>query len=234
MKIAYYYSHHHLEWASFFARRAAEIESEAEENDDWRETVGDDEIQGHILHEGYVINASIGAFSFLDALANEVVDQVMRGIEVSVDGDSTTSLAETPGGTLLLLDEIGRNPFESNPPTLVKFQMLLAFMLKRPFDQGSQPFQNVNTVRRLRNHFVHYEPEMRVVDFESNHVEHDLGSALQGKFDENPLIDKTGRNDLRRWLSSDCAQWSIQSCLDFAEEFHERIDEQERFKSFYS
>ncbi|WP_126664353.1 hypothetical protein [Haloterrigena salifodinae] len=123
------------------------------------------------------------------------------------------------------LDGIEENPFSSRPPTLKKYQLLLVYSGNEPFDTGSQPFQDIDTIQALRNYFVHYEPDWITPEpsNDSEHIEHEIGSRLQGKFELNPLASDSQEFFPTKCLSSGCAKWSIERSIEFADQFYDRF-----------
>lgn len=180
--------------------------------------------RGDRIGWGLVIGSITSCMSFLDAIINEFIDDV--------SGSNLPFHAETAD---VIVDAGFDNQFRQrlerlegeiinwrHTSTLQKYQTILIVADEEPFDSGAQPFQDVNTVRRLRNYFVHYQPEM--YEYDKEEVNHSLGSALQGKFDLNPNAEEREPFFPNKTLSHGCTEWTIETVIEFTDEFFDRFD----------
>ena len=107
-----------------------------------------------------------------------------------------------------------------NASILAKYQHVLDVRGKPRFDHGSQPYQDTQLLVKLRNALVHFKPEW---DNEQN--EHaKLGTQLDGKFEPSPFLGSHETMFPRRFLSYDCARWSVQTALRFVRAFPKQAD----------
>lgn len=51
-----------------------------------------------------------------------------------------------------------------------------------------------------------------------------MGDKLHGKFDKNPFAPDGGLFFPYRCMSCGRAEWALESCLAFTEEFYDRVD----------
>lgn len=81
----------------------------------------------------------------------------------------------------------------------------------------------MDLVRRLRNYYVHYQPE----HYDSTpraQTEHDLGDALERKFDLNPFVTDSRPILPDGVLSFNGGKWVANVCNEFVNEFNDRAD----------
>lgn len=224
-KYSHSYSRYHLRWACFFARKAAEIENRWEDDDLSTDEIGIKEVPTNFVHQGYVVHSIIGAFSFLEGSANEAIALIEGELQPTTDEvEEVVDDWEFPA-LLQELHEINENPFASRLPTLKKYQMILVLSGNTPFEMGGQPFQDMDTIRALRNYFVHYELDWITPgpSDDSEHIEHEIGSRLQGKFELSPLVGESPEYFPTKCLSYGCAKWSIERSIEFTDQFYDRL-----------
>jgi hypothetical protein len=112
---------------------------------------------------------------------------------------------------------------------LEKYNKVLALRGLEAFDKGSEPYQSVDILIKLRNALVHFKPEWH--DEQKEHLE--LGKQLRGKFALNPFIrEETGVLFPQRCMSYGCAKWAVESSLAFMKAFCERMGFAFRFEKF--
>jgi len=103
-----------------------------------------------------------------------------------------------------------------------KYQILLMLANEDLFEYGAQPLQDVNTINRIRNHLVHSKPSIRNYAVNGD-VEHNLGSAIQGKFELNPLALEHSPYFPQKCFCYDMYLWYMSVISDFLEEFENKI-----------
>lgn len=122
--------------------------------------------------------------------------------------------------------------WERNIPRTAKFSILEKYLVAldladRPsLDKGQEAFQNVNSLIRLRNALIHYEPESVLIystSTISQKDQHKLEQDLKGNFKENPLTGKGNPFYPDKCLGHGCAEWGVISCLSFSDEFFSKL-----------
>lgn len=219
----------HLNSALFFADEAKRIEehfgnSQKSKNDDEKPRI-DARIPIGNRHDIYVIKSVTSTISFLEALINEFYD---RHLNISEDRNSDKfekkiekekNVSDPRFYELIQNHESVESRDFEYKSVLDKYQYLLAFADKKIFDKGSEPFQSVSSVKAFRNNLVHAEAEWIELSEEENI---DIGDRLEGKFDLNPIAP-SNIPPPRKYLSFECAEWSIESAFNFALAFYERM-----------
>jgi hypothetical protein len=121
-----------------------------------------------------------------------------------------------PGGRAVLVKLL----LERRRRILEKYQKVLALRGRKPFEEGSEPYQSVDILIKLRNELVHFKPEWH--DEQNKHE--DLGKHLRGKFALNPFFSEENAVLFpQRCMSYGCAKWAVESSLKFMKAFSERM-----------
>lgn len=203
VKMRTYYSSYHLWAARHFAGFAKGIEAARVERPRF-----------DIEHRAYVTGSIFSAVGFLEAAINELYQDVAdahEGYVASLDVDCKRIMSEFWDRTE------GRN--RSYVSLLDKYQNALTFLRKQQFKSGQKPYQDAALVVKLRNELVHYKPRSLGGD-----TEHTLARQLRGKFDDNVLMTVSGNPWFPdKCLGHGCADWSVRSVFDFANDFFARI-----------
>lgn len=165
--------------------------------------------QLHTQHRAFVTNCVLSAVAGLESSINELFDAAVRKDPHVPPGISDQ--------TLQLLAQLWET--EEQAPILNKFQIALTASGKALFQKGQNPYQDADSVVRLRNSLVHYKPEL-YLDSE----DHDsLLNRLKGRFPENALSTPTNTWFPHRCLGSGCCDWAIMTCESFLNEFYQRM-----------
>jgi len=197
----------------------------------------EDDVNIIVKHRSLTISSIISTICFLESIINEFYDAILQHAEDSspmVSHSSLNGIEESAIGTegiqqISNLDAVIGGDIQRNMPAMKKYQLLLSLSGSEIFEKGQNPWQDVNTVRRLRNYLVHYSPEeysVEISNTKGSDITHDLGSALQGKFDENPLMSDHQPYFPNKVLSYGCTRWSITSTVNFTDEFFNRLDQE--------
>jgi len=99
---------------------------------------------------------------------------------------------------------------------LNKYQLALSVSDGDPFDQGSSPFFDAESLFRLRDALVNYL-NFRPVGRRGLH------SRLDGKFPLNPYAPPHGRWFPDRCLGAGCAKWAVSTAEVFGDDFRRRM-----------
>jgi hypothetical protein len=186
--------------AAYFARKALGVESNYTDLVDG---------EPYFAHRGYVTGAVFSAVASLEATVNELYIDAQ-------DANSPTFQGVDPIVPKLLAEyweEI------ESASILRKYQSALILARKWKFDQGTSPYQEVDSLIQLRNALVHYKPEWDTDLREHRKIE----NRLKGRFAENSFV---GPNDAffpKKCLGHGCAEWAVKSSVTFIEEFFRQL-----------
>jgi hypothetical protein len=195
-------SRQHFWAADYFAKRAAEIEAKTKPLSD--------EIRSQ--HRAYVTGAIISAVAALESSINELYleaqDHTLKGLD---------------SGKVALLEQFW--PEIEQYPILHKYQTALLIVGASKLDKGQSPYQDAESLRKLRNALIHYKPEW---DNELD-IHKDLEARLRSKFDECSFAQPSSLWFPHKCLGSGCARWSVDTISVFMREFCQRAQIPERF-----
>ncbi|MCK5391082.1 MAG: hypothetical protein KAJ31_01505 [Deltaproteobacteria bacterium] len=203
IKLRAYFSSYHLYAATHFLELATIIEDN-----------GQVEPVFNIEHRAYVHNSILSSVAFLEAAINELFQDAHDETQTYIN-DLDPSIIEN------LSSHWADTEIKSNfKSTLVKYQQALRIAGKEAMREGEPPFQNTKLVIELRNFLTHYKPKSLGGD-----TTHPLEVKLKGEFPLNKKYDKSGNKDFPdKMLGIGCAEWSIKSVKNFADEFFKRMD----------
>jgi len=198
-----YFSINHLLGAYHFSKLAGE-----------REEKFDGNITNDIIQRIYVINSILSATAFLEATINEFYQD-------AYDGDHNESGKLNQNVISLLSDFWEMTEKENKSPLSIldKYQMALLFARKEPFSKGENPYQDAALVVKVRNYLTHFKP----MTLDENN-KHPLESKLITRFDPNKMMEGSENNFFPdKALGVGCAEWSLKSVKNFADEFFQRM-----------
>ncbi len=212
LTVGVYFSRFHIQSAALFARQAAEIEKAYAGK-------GDDEQIAN--HRAFVTGAIFTAVAFIEAIINELYGNVYQSFSRVTDHLPPTAVAVMAA---VWEEELkGRIQFSS----LKKFQLALEWVGKESFPKGMSPYQEVDELIKLRNALIHYRTlwDGPSKGKSGEDKVHDLSRMLETRFSKkaNPLV-KPGSHFLHSYLSHACAQWAVDSSLNFVDTFFSKID----------
>lgn len=159
----------------------------------------------------YATASVIASFAFVEACINELLYQMTTddGLTPAIQNDPAIQIIQE----YLNLEHM---------PTLKKYNMMLYVYEEPPFDTGQNPYQDVNSVRRLRNALMHHSPQFDRLS--ARDLDQYMGDELHGKFDKNPFAPDGGLFFPYRCMGYGCAEWALESCVAFTEEFYDRVN----------
>jgi len=190
------------------------------------------------IHKSAVITAITSSVCFLESTINEfyylVSDKERKAVELDEDARNKLS-------SIWSVDR-----FRNNARTLEKYQTVLQLLNIPIISEGDKVFQNAKIVIDLRNAFIHYNPETRIIKlFEEKDSLINLEKSLKGKFKLNPFMEKypvihtkypKKRADYpifpEQCFSKDCAKWAANSVFNFSNEFFRRLKFRPYYESF--
>lgn len=208
-----YFSIQHIQSAANFTRLAAKIEKEYDSSN---------EHDLYYEHQSYVTGAIFTSVAFLEATINEIFTDCSKGVD---DGNIKELNKDLKGllGDMWKL-EVPRTAYFS---ILDKYQIALTLTQKENFNKGIVPYQDIDTLIKIRNALIHYEPESTIIhsEVDPNAVkEHKFEKRLRGKFSLNPLTGEKNSFFPAKCLSHGCSKWAVESSLQFADEFFEKLN----------
>ena len=199
----------HMLAAAYFARKVLDIESNHTDLVDG---------EPYFAHRGYVTGAVLSAVASLETTVNDLYIDAQAANSPTFEGVDPI----VPALLAEYWEEI------ESARILRKYQLALILARKSKFDQGTSPYQEVDSLIQLRNSLVHYKPEWDTAQREHRKIE----SRLQGRFRPNPF---TGPNDAffpKKCLGHGCAEWAIKSGVTFIEEFFSRLGLSSMFRNY--
>jgi hypothetical protein len=202
-----YFSWQHLSAAALCARSAKSIEtSKAGTKAYFPE------------HRSYVIGSVLFSVAALEAAINELfadASEANLGKLRPVDENVIKRMGE-----MWLLGV----PRTARYTVAEKYAIALALDGKPPFHKGTEPWQSVAKLLKLRNALIHYEPEWVPVDSTKEPGdEHTFEKQLSGKFPVNPLAPTENPFYPDKVLGHGCAAWAVRSAMDFMDSFQEKL-----------
>lgn len=216
MRSRYCFSIRYLQSAYFFCKQGYDIEKTFLETNNLTQ-----EIRNH--HFAYVSNALLSSVSFLEATINELFANASEYPPEwnVITQDQNKKIIEL-FQKMWALDI----PRTAHYPIVKKYEIALALAGKTTFDTGMPPYQNTKSVIQLRNYLMHYEPEWIEVQPGIGNIanEHKLKKILKGKFSENPLAYKTEPFFPQKCIGHGCAEWAIENCIAFTDEFFQNLE----------
>ncbi|MFD1642200.1 hypothetical protein [Halohasta litorea] len=209
MEIKVHHSDNHMISAVLAAEHVAQIEKKYKNGSD--DPGAYPEIPPNVEHTAMVSSCVISSFAFVEAFVNETYDMINRIEDVE--------------RVFAVNEELTGSNF-TRFSTLRKYQALLIAMGHDPFEKGRQPYQDLNWLRKLRNYWVHFEPDVITDDSAPEEKESNLEGALRDRVEPNPLYENGNETYLPRMASSySCCEWSMSSAIAFVEEFQRKIDD---------
>lgn len=198
-----YYSSYHLWGSHHFAQLAGEIED-----------AHSGPPRFDIRHRSYVTNSLLSSVAFLEAAINELYQD-------TYDKHSSYLSALPQEVKNLLADFWGMTEEENKSivSILDKYQLALRFCGKKPFGKGDSPYQEVDSIIKIRNTLTHYKPQSL-----SGDSIHKLEKRLRGRFEDNLLMLGSGNPYFPdKLLGRGCADWAVASTRKFADKFFSEI-----------
>ena len=191
------FSKQHLLAAQYFATTAQSIENAHP---------GEKEFA---RHRAYVTGAILSAAAFLEASINELFHEAENREKEKVPSFDDATVAR-------LAKIWGDIEFKS---ILLKYQTVLEVAGGKRFEQDRAPYDDAESLIRLRNTLMHYKPEWD--DEQGRH--HNLRERLEKKFPLNPLVPRGSSWFPHLCLGAGCAQWATHAVASFSAEFCVRL-----------
>jgi len=174
-----------------------------------------------IQHRSFVVGSVFCSISFLEATVNELFSDAA---DITHKSTHINQLGEDAQKLLASLWET--EIYSRNARVLEKFQDMLRLNGKRLFEKDRPPYQDVDSLTKLRNSLIHYKPEW--IPATTGKIDqallHDLEKRLRGKFNTNPFVEKGTPFFPHGCLSHGCAEWATRTSMSFTDKFFDRMD----------
>lgn len=204
-------SQFHLNSAAHFASSCAKIENE-EKHLEWPQPRWDEARS----------NASASVLLAAAALESSVNEFYQQAVDR--DGNALKSLSEIQ---MKHLEEIWGEIERLSP--LRKHQIALIAIGHKPMNMGQEPYRSADGLMRLRNALVHFKP--RWDDSLKDHGA--LERRLSQLFPASALASRAKGEMVwfpQKCLGAGCAEWAIESALNFSQKFVNTLGIKERLK----
>jgi hypothetical protein len=219
--IAHWYSYSSDQYraANFFSQRSAELEAHPGDpviiDDVVIQEWGDVE---QIEHRSCVTAAILSSITFLEASLNELFASAAD--DDHDFGEGEVALTEKDRKVLCDVSET-----VETVRFLDKFQLVLHLLGREPFDRGTQPYQDIALLVRLRNLLVHSKPGWTPFYAAWDEISDDklMRSLAEKKFPVHSFTNEGRPFFPDRCLGAACANWAWQTAKDFADEFYKRL-----------
>ncbi len=207
MSMQTFFSIQHVRAATYFARESARLQKRMKKSATT--------LQLSTPLKATVTAALFSSVAFLEATINEIYAEAEKenGLLGSIDPNASKLIAY-----LWESGEIDR------ASVMNKFSILLAAASRDPLDKGSKTCQEVKSLISLRNALMHYKSSWLDIGTE--------GMVRKGALTNSGLIKSIsssfewlpGSSRSDGWMSADCAIWSAESSINYANYFFERLD----------
>ncbi|TAK22694.1 MAG: hypothetical protein EPO26_10540 [Chloroflexota bacterium] len=195
----------------FFAGRSARIE--ANPRNATKPEIG-------FQNLAYVIGCIHATHSFLESTINRFyfdAGQVSQGI--LTDRDITVLAPEV----LSRLDGAWKLPDFERTSCLDKYDLALLMAGNAAFDHGSDPYQSIALIIKLRNELVHTKAQwVEVASTGTGKSRHRFETQFRGRFRENQLTWPKAVFYPNQLLGFGCAEWCVLRSISFVESFYTR------------
>lgn len=166
-------------------------------------------------HRSYAMAAVLSAVSFLESLVNEVFEDVRDKLKLD---DTRVKGIRRPGRRAMTAfwEATDRGQYR----LLDKFDMALLLNSKESFNKGEQPYQDAKLLVDLRNALVHFRPE-----WHEHGTPGKLETRLAMRMKPSGLIpaDYAAPWVPVKVLGASCAEWSVQTVQNFADQWTTRL-----------
>ncbi|MGH7695849.1 MAG: hypothetical protein ACRENH_12750, partial [Gemmatimonadaceae bacterium] len=192
--------------ARFFAQRARAVEDRALQDHGKQ---GASAAGVLVRHRSYVSGAILSAAAFLEASINELYLE-LHGLK---SGEGT----RLPRRVLAVLGRFWSDI--ERAPVLHRYQVVLMVADAERFDERRAPFQDADSLMKLRDALVHFRPEGP----ETRRRLRTLEQRLRNRFEPSPLAPADSDWFPDQCLSAGSAEWAVQSADEFTGEFCTRM-----------
>ena len=113
-------------------------------------------------------------------------------------------------------------------PLLEKYEFALLLKKAPSPEKGQRPYQDIDALIHLRNALTHFKPEWE--DDQEIHAK--VSAQLKGRFNLSPFMGDVEPIFPKKWATSGCTKWAVQSSLAFINKFEELASLEHWFDQF--
>lgn len=208
----------HYQNAQLFRDKAQEIESIFENQDS---------IPGRRReeHRAYCFNTIFSTVGFLEATANEFVENVREDqnrIDNGKDPHHYPNLNKNHRNKIYSEGNLDNRVSGASPP--IKYNVILDIVDINGFDDTQDPLEPTLVLNRLRNELTHFSPEW-VEGGPKKYTQNEYGfeQDLKGRFDLNPLTGDGNAFFPSQCMSYGCAEWAVRYSRALVHHFSNKL-----------
>ena len=165
-------------------------------------------------HNAVVVGAIISATAFLEAAINELFAE---------SGDEFQEhLGELPEEDRKLISRMWNQgiPRTAKFTIVQKYEVFLSLLNRAEFDRSVEEYDRIQSLIRLRNALIHYEPEWQTHDASRSQADlHNLERHLRSRFAINPFTGGGNPFYPDKCLGHGAAEWAVESSVVFFDLF---------------
>ena len=118
--------------------------------------------------------------------------------------------------------------FFEQKPLLEKYEFALLLKKAPSLNKDRKPYQDIAALIRLRNALTHFKPE-----WDDEQVAHaKISTQLKGRFSPSPFMGEGDPLFPKRWATSGCTKWALESTIAFLNDFEESAGLEHRLDKF--
>lgn len=174
------------------------------------------------LHRAYSMNSVLSSVFFIEAAANEFVEDLMEDQEASEKGKELKFYPDIDVKVSKKI--ISERDSIGNARPAKKFNLFLREAGLNEFDSGSGVYEENLVLNELRNKLVHFSPEwVRGGPKEYTENEYGIEEDLSGRFELNPLTPEGDAFFPSQCLGYGCAEWACRVSRALLYHFSQRV-----------
>lgn len=211
----------HFQNAKLFRDKAKELEAIFGDEDS-----SDIPLRNSEDHKAYCFSSVMSAVSFVEAQANEFVENLQedkKRIDQGKDPHHYPDIQKAYRDSIVSTSNLDNRLGNASPP--VKYNALLNIMGLQEFDREDSPLEQVLVLNRLRNELTHFSPEW-VEGGPKKYTENEYGfeEDLKGRFELNPMTADGNAFFPTQCMSYGCAEWATRYSRALVQHFGHKID----------
>lgn len=206
------YSTQHIRAASFFSRKAYEIEESI---------LGFQDLFNwdlKIEYKSYVTSSVFLSVAFLEAIINEFYSDVADDVVMSLSDHLDPKKISLLKG--LWTQDVPRTAAFR---VIQKFEIALLICELEPINKSQIQYGDINALIQLRNALIHYEPEWSIIHSDEKFNEKKMIAKLKNKFSLNPFTAEGNAFFPDKCISHGCAEWAVKNVISFVDDFYSKI-----------
>lgn len=177
-------------------------------------------------HRAYCYNSILSIMSFVEAQANEFVDDLQEDKEQYENGQEPQfypDISAKHRNKITSSSNLDNRMGGASPP--IKYNVLLDVLGLDEFERDEEPIEPVLLLNKLRNELTHFSPEW-VEGGPKTYTENEYGfeEDLKGRFDLNPIAAEGNGFFPDQCMSYGCVEWAIRNSRSLIYHFGVRVD----------